>query len=450
MGVPEKRAVGIIRVSRVGGREGERFISPDDQRKRIEDACARDGMTLVAVHEELDVSGGNALADRRGLNAAVAAIEAGKAEIVAAAYFDRLFRSLSTQREVIDRVEAAGGEVLAIDIGRVSNGNASQRLTGTMLGAVAEYHRVKTKETLADVQEHCVARGAPPWSRVPLGYTRQDDGTYAPDPQTLDLARRVFEMRDQGAPITDIRLMLLAHGDGRSNRGVQVMLANRIYLGELHFGELVNLQACEPIIDRELFERVQRLRVPRGPKPKSNMLLARLGVLRCGSCGARMSVWTMPQGGGYATYVCGSTSICPKHMVISAKIAEDKIIAWVKQHLAGITGTASGASGAEEAREQLDAAQAALDDAMRSFADAGLGGEPVALETLDGLREARDLAKGRHDEALAADESLTVAVTVGDWDELNQDERRALVKATIARAVVHSGRGPERIEIVAR
>jgi len=122
--------VGIVRVSRTGGREGERFVSPAEQRERIEAACERDGLELVAVHEELDVSGGTALAQRPGLSAAVAAIEGGTADVVAAAYFDRLFRSLSTQAEVIDRVERAGGQVIAVDVGQVTNGSAGQWLSG--------------------------------------------------------------------------------------------------------------------------------------------------------------------------------------------------------------------------------------------------------------------------------------------------------------------------------
>src|SRR3954453_21196426 len=107
----QRRAIGIVRVSQTRGREGERFVSPEQQRDRIDTACARDGLTLLAVHEELDVSGGKPLADRPGLRAAVAAVEAGDAEVVASAYFDRLFRSLSTQAEVIDRIERAGGQV---------------------------------------------------------------------------------------------------------------------------------------------------------------------------------------------------------------------------------------------------------------------------------------------------------------------------------------------------
>src|SRR3954454_3467570 len=117
----QRRAIGIVRVSQTKGREGERFVSPEEQRERIEAACQRDGLALLAVHEELDVSGGRPLGDRPGLRAGVAAVEAGAADVVPASYFDRLFRSLSTQAEVIDRIERAGGQALAVDVGHVTN-----------------------------------------------------------------------------------------------------------------------------------------------------------------------------------------------------------------------------------------------------------------------------------------------------------------------------------------
>jgi len=40
-GRPQRRAVGIVRVSRVSGRDGESFASPDEQRQRIEVECER-------------------------------------------------------------------------------------------------------------------------------------------------------------------------------------------------------------------------------------------------------------------------------------------------------------------------------------------------------------------------------------------------------------------------
>lgn len=49
---------GYIRVSRVSGREGESFISPDEQRKRIEAWATMTGNSVVEWHKsELDVPG---------------------------------------------------------------------------------------------------------------------------------------------------------------------------------------------------------------------------------------------------------------------------------------------------------------------------------------------------------------------------------------------------------
>lgn len=106
------------RVSVVVGREGDRFVSPTDQRNRITEQAERDGVILVEVYEELDVSGRKPLAQRPGLSAAVAAVERGDADILYAAYFDRLFRSLRTQDEVVERVGRGGGRLFAVDVGR--------------------------------------------------------------------------------------------------------------------------------------------------------------------------------------------------------------------------------------------------------------------------------------------------------------------------------------------
>jgi hypothetical protein len=102
------RAIGVVRVSRVGDRDGERFVSPAEQVERIRSACDRDGLELVETIEELDVSGGALLAKRPGLRRAVEPVEAHEADVVVA-YFDRLVRSLPVQREVVERVEVAAG-----------------------------------------------------------------------------------------------------------------------------------------------------------------------------------------------------------------------------------------------------------------------------------------------------------------------------------------------------
>jgi hypothetical protein len=71
-------------------------------------------------------------------------------------------------------------------------------------------------------------------------------------------------------------------------------------------------------------------------------------------------------------------------------------------------------------------------------------------EKLLARKATRDAAKERYEQALEADESLSVAVTAGDWDELTLDEQRDLIKAVTEKVVIHPGRGVERIEIVPR
>src|SRR6266511_1828435 len=123
-------AIGIARQSR--GDETSKSI--ESQAERIREHAKREGWNLLDVLEEQDVSGGTPLAKRAGLLAAVEAVEAGKASVVIVAYFDRLVRSVKVQAEVVDRVEAAGGRVLTLDVGEVSNATAGSWLSGSMLG----------------------------------------------------------------------------------------------------------------------------------------------------------------------------------------------------------------------------------------------------------------------------------------------------------------------------
>ena len=285
-----------MRVSRVGGREGEQFVSPSEQAERIRLACERDGLQLVETIEELDVSGGTPLERRPGLRRAVELVEAGDADVVVVAYLDRLVRSLTVQAEVVNRVEKAGGAIMAVDIGALTHGSAGQWLSGTMLGAVAEYARRVTAERTQDAKRRAVARGVPPFPNVPPGYRRRDDGTLEPHPAEAPVVADAFRFRAGGATVKAVREHLRANGIERSFHGTTSLLASRVVLGELNFGKLTNASSHAPLIDAETWGKVQRMSSPRGRRAKSERLLARLGVLRCGTCGARMVVGSSNHG----------------------------------------------------------------------------------------------------------------------------------------------------------
>jgi DNA invertase Pin-like site-specific DNA recombinase len=70
------KAIGYVRVSR-DGRQGDSFLSPDLPRQSIERVCAREGLELVDVVEELDRSGGDA--SRPLWNSCIERVERGEA-----------------------------------------------------------------------------------------------------------------------------------------------------------------------------------------------------------------------------------------------------------------------------------------------------------------------------------------------------------------------------------
>ena len=439
------KAVGIVRVSRT---KGEGIVSPTEQRERIGAACEREGLELLTVLEEPNVSGGAALEKRPGLGPAVAMVEAGEADTIVVAYFDRLVRSLAVQAEIVSRVEAAGGRILAVDTGQVTNGSAGQWLSGNVLGLVAEYQRRTTAERTQDAKRRAIARGVPTFDRIPPGLRQRDDRTLELDPIEKPIVQEAFSRRAGGAAIKEIQTFLRDNGIERGFTGVQKMFSNRIYLGELHFGDLENLESHEPLIDRATFARVQKLVMPRGRKPKSERLLARLGVLRCGTCGARMVVGqARANGSDYPMYRCPPNGDCPRRVTISAQVVEQAVIEAVQELLADVHGSASLDDGIAEAERELSRSEKELDATVRAFS--GLEDVESAHKRLLELRDARDAAERRLDELQAATVP-SVTVRAGDWSLLTLDERRALVRAVIERVTIAPGRGRERITIEAR
>jgi hypothetical protein len=333
-----------------------------------------------------------------------------------------------------------------VDVGEVRVDTASRRLSSTMFGMVAEYHRRVTAERTAEAKRRAIADGRPTFANIPPGLRQRDDKRLEPHPAEAKIVRDAFDLRASGATVREVRDFLRARGIERSFHGVQAMLTSRMYLGELRFGELVNANAYPAIVDANVWNRVQRLRSPRGRRPKSERLLARLGVLRCGTCGARMVVGTTrQQGKEYHFYRCPPIGDCPRRVTISADLAEAVIIDTVRGLLAGKRATATVEEGVADAERELELAEQALDAAVRAFS--GLDDVESARERLAELRESRDRRRERVDQLRAA---AVPAVTLDgpeDFDVLTLDERRALIRTLIDDAVVAPGKGRDRLTV---
>jgi DNA invertase Pin-like site-specific DNA recombinase len=108
---------GYVRVSRVAGREGESFISPEVQRKKIQAWAELHGVEVVHWWEELDQSGRRR--DRPMFQEALRRCEAGETGGIVVARLDRFARS------AVDALEASS------DSTRPAPASSQSRTTST-------------------------------------------------------------------------------------------------------------------------------------------------------------------------------------------------------------------------------------------------------------------------------------------------------------------------------
>jgi site-specific DNA recombinase len=446
------RAIGIVRVSQ---RDDDSGHSPEVQVRAIFRKATLEGLVVAADDiwdENLDstgrirpVSGGAVLADRPKLLAAIEAIERREAIAIVAERFDRLFRDLDVQRQVISRIEKAGGRLVTA-AGEISHATAEAELHANMNGAIAQYTKRTAMERSWAAVEIAIEEGRVPWNDTTPGYDVGEDGRLTPNRHAPAVAE-AFRMRAEAATLAEVRAFLRGHGIVRSYHGVMHLLRSRVVLGELHFGQhTANLHAHDPIVNQGVWERVQKVREQRGPRQRSDRLLARLDVLRCASCGGRMVVGMQKQNSrNYPFYRCGHVrEDCPRRVTISAALVEEIVTDAVRRALEGMEGRASVDRDAQDADVTLERAQAALDAAIRAFA--ALEDEPVALQRLAELRTARDEAR-EHADRLRGLRSALVVNASRDWDLLSVSARRALIRAVVDRVLVAPGRGAGRVTV---
>src|SRR5215831_5727601 len=108
-----RTADGYIRVSRRGGREGESFISPDVQRRKVAEWAKLHEVEIVQWWEEIDVSG--AKLARPMFQEALARCERAETGGIVVARLDRFARSAVDALESIKRLNAAGARLVSVE-----------------------------------------------------------------------------------------------------------------------------------------------------------------------------------------------------------------------------------------------------------------------------------------------------------------------------------------------
>ena len=153
--------------------------------------------------------------------------------------------------------------------------------------------------------------------KTPLGYRRGKDKKYEIDPYEAKAVREIFERYARNEPIIDIVRWLNDNGyktttGGQFNKNsLRRILTNDKYIGVYRYDDIVIEDIVPPIIDRELFERVQStFEYNKHFRAKQKAIDPYLltGKLFCGHCGAMMigESGTSRHGTTYRYYKCAT------------------------------------------------------------------------------------------------------------------------------------------------
>jgi DNA invertase Pin-like site-specific DNA recombinase len=445
-------AAGGIRISELNGRGKEdkhgktkRLHSDDDQRDKLDKIAKEYKLDLDYVFEEMDTSGTLALEQRPKLLAAVERVERGELKAIIFPYRDRSDRSIATMTEVVRRIDAADG--LLISGGSVLTHKSADQWARSVLESFANEMPARyAKEKVRAAHERAIAEGIPPYR--PVSGLDKVDGRFVVVAELAPVIREAFRMRDRGESINTIRRYLAEHGIKRSYAGVESILRSPSYLGLVVFGDLAYrgegveaddqtvepVPAFEAIIDADLWHRVQVRKATRGRQAKSDRLLARQGVLRCETCGSRM---TATNNRGFAFYRCqhNASPDCQARATVSAERVEALVVERLKarRELARLEGFASADLG-EQLHQAARDAQADVEAAVEAFAGVeGLGAAKKRIGELTEAWKAAEREAEQHDRTEGARSAMR---RIDDWDRLDLDIRRGIIRAVIDQIVV--------------
>ena len=392
---------GYRRVSRVAGRD--HLISPELQAKRIAGFAELRGWDVEMFPPELDVSGGRVR--RPVLEEVIQRIEAGEFEGVIVSQIDRLSRmEMTTALTVIERIEAAGGKVVAV-AENVDPTTPEGRMARNMFLSLAAMERERHAGHLADAKERAVRLGIWPTSRVPKGYLKGDDRKLIPGPDA-DAVREAFRLRAAGGSWSQVGAVL----DVGASSAAKI-IRNRVYLGEITVGEWHNPAAHPPLLDREMWEAAQIYHPARPDLGDSGVLLK--GLIRCAGCSRTMSF-------SEKSYRCLGRAPCDLRARIPVALI-DPIAERVFLDEVGSVSTRARRVAADNLTE-LEEAEAELRAFQRATSAAG--SEEMFAE---GLRERADRVRAARSRVTSGPVDLPVTVLRDEWEGFTVDERRHLL-----------------------
>ena len=409
-----------IRVSRVGGREGDSFISPELQEEKCRALAKARGLRIGHVFTDLDRSGGKM--DRPEFNRALERIDSGQSGGIIVARIDRFARTLVGGVQAINDINEAGGVVLTAD-GEFDTSTATGELVLSIMLSLAQFELRRIRESWADAQQRAKARGVHV-AKPRLGYDRADGRLV--ENEHLQAVKDVFVLRAGGGTWGEAVRLLSARGVPTwrggpwSRQSVRHVVSNPAYR-DSNGGPIPGWQWDKAQVSTSF-------RAMRG----EGYILGQ-GLCRCANCGAGM-VRTHSKGETYLR--------CPTvgkgHVAIAYDKAEDYILSVAFSSQVGWMKRVPEGGDGKELRQAVDAARAEV-AAIEEQIGTTLPADSKQRRALEQAEAELAEWQARVDAPFDVSDALTPVGVRREFDKLPMHERRRFLRQLVSKVTVSPG-----------
>lgn len=228
--------------------------------------------------------------DRDELQNLLKLVESDQVDLILVTKMDRLHRSLRNFLNMQDTLQKHHCNWLAIWEPIYDSSTPQGRMIINTMMNLAEFEAGQTSDRIRQVQAYKVKQREVISGNVTPGYRIQNKHLVV-DPEKADAVRLAFETYLRTESLTATSKAVESMGLPRSVNGIKHLLMREVYTGRAYGLD----DYCEPIIDRETFDAVQRL-LPLNVKSNARRVYLFSGLLKCKDCGCVMAGLTRVKG----------------------------------------------------------------------------------------------------------------------------------------------------------
>ncbi len=416
--------------------------SIEGQRHVCEEFAGRSGYDVVGEYADRARSAKCDTVDNRpGFMKMIEDAKSGKFKFIIVYKLDRFARNRYVSAKYKHTLKKYGVRVVSAT--EYLTDSPESIMTEALLEANAEYFSAelsqKTKRGMRESALKCQSTGG----SFPLGYKVGPYKKLEIDVNTADIPKIIFEKYADGEGKKQIADYLNSHGyRTKSGKSFQIssfenLLKNKKYIGIYTYddgtGEPIEIEnGCPALIDKELFERVQKKieatkKAPAAAKAKVDYLLS--GKLFCGYCGAPMTgeCGYNRNGKNYNYYSCHNKK---KYHSCKKKNERKDFIEWyICEQILSMIGDidrkdeiadeiieaykkAFGATGVDDIEKRLKTVQSKIDNVTEIIAETG---SRALLSKLENLELQKDEIEAELEQARITARHIPTHEYMVDW-----------------------------------